>query len=52
MINGNHKGAVAELEIAAAAAKLGVPVFRPLGEHSRADLVLDVAASFCGCNAS
>jgi hypothetical protein len=38
----NTKGAVAELEIAAAAVKLGIPVFRPLSEHSRADLVLGI----------
>jgi prevent-host-death family protein len=38
----NHKGAVAELEVAAAAVKLGIPVFRPLSEHSRADLVLEI----------
>lgn len=42
MESSNHKGAVAELEIATAAVKLGVPVFRPLSEHSRADLVLEV----------
>ena len=38
----NHKGAVAELEIAAAAVKLGIPVFRPLSEHSRTHLVLEI----------
>ncbi len=43
MFTSNQKGAIAELEIAAAAAKLGVEVYRPLGEHSRADLVLDIA---------
>ncbi len=43
MLTSNQKGAIAELEIAAAAAKLGVEVYRPLGEHSRADLVLDIA---------
>ncbi len=43
MKTANDKGTVAELEIATAAAKLGVPVFRPLSEHSRADLVLEVA---------
>jgi prevent-host-death family protein len=42
MLSSNHKGAVAELEIAAAAMKLGVEVFRPLSDHSRADLVLDL----------
>jgi PD-(D/E)XK endonuclease len=40
--NSNDKGAIAELEIAAAAVKLGVPVFKPLSEHSRADLILEL----------
>lgn len=38
----NHKGTLAELEIAAAATKLGIPVFRPLTDHARADLILDL----------
>lgn len=42
MQNSNHKGAVAEIEIEAAAVKLGVPVFRPVSEHSRADMVLEI----------
>jgi hypothetical protein len=40
--NSNVKGNVAELAIAIAAAKLGVPVFAPLTEHSRCDLAIDV----------
>ncbi len=43
MFSSNQKGAIAELEIAAAAAKLGVEVYRPVSGHSRADLVLDIA---------
>jgi prevent-host-death family protein len=42
MMTSNHKGAVAELEIATAAMKLGIPVFRPLSDHTRADLVMDL----------
>jgi PD-(D/E)XK endonuclease len=42
MFSTNQTGALAELEIAAAAVKLGVPVFRPLSEHSRADLVFEI----------
>jgi hypothetical protein len=38
----NVKGAVAELEIQAAAVRLGVPVFKPVGEHSRCDLAFDI----------
>ena len=41
-MNSNDKGAVAELEIATAAVKLGIPVFKPLNEHSRADLILEL----------
>jgi prevent-host-death family protein len=38
----NEKGAVAELAIATAAARLGVGVYKPLSEHSRADLVFEI----------
>jgi prevent-host-death family protein len=39
---GNHKGAVAEAKIAAAAIELGVAVLKPLSEHGRYDLVFDL----------
>ena len=38
----NRKGAIAEIEIVAAAIKLGVPVLKPVAEHGRADLALDI----------
>jgi hypothetical protein len=38
----NHKGSIAEAEIAAAAIREGVTVLKPLGEHGRYDLVFDV----------
>ena len=38
----NHKGNVAELKIAAAAADLGIGVYKPLTEHGRCDLIFDV----------
>jgi prevent-host-death family protein len=38
----NHKGAVAEAKIAAAAIELGVPVLKPVSEHGRYDLVFDL----------
>jgi len=38
----NHKGNVAELEIATAAAKLGIPVLMPLTEHARFDLAFEI----------
>ncbi len=38
----NRKGAVAETAILLAATKLGVPVLKPVAEHGRADLALDV----------
>ena len=41
--NPNRKGNVAEMEIACAAAKLDLVVYKPVGEHGRADLVLEIA---------
>ena len=38
----NQKGAIAELAIAAEAARLGIGVLRPMTEHGRYDLVFDV----------
>ena len=40
--NPNDKGNIAEAAIAFAAVKAGVHVFKPIGEHGRADLVLEV----------
>ena len=40
--NPNHKGNVAELAIAAEAAKLGLSVLKPLTEHERYDLALEI----------
>ena len=39
----NVKGAVAELAIAKAGAELGLPVYGPLTEHGRYDLIIEVA---------
>jgi prevent-host-death family protein len=38
----NRKGNVAELKIAAAATELGIPVLRPMTEHTRYDLVFEL----------
>lgn len=38
----NHKGAIAEAKIAAAAIELGIPVLKPITEHGRYDLVFEV----------
>jgi PD-(D/E)XK endonuclease len=40
----DQKGAVAEAEIAAAAIKLGIGVFRPLSDGHRYDLIFDVGS--------
>ena len=40
----DQKGAITEAAIALAAMKLGVDVYRPLGEGGRYDLILDVGA--------
>jgi prevent-host-death family protein len=42
MMSSNHKGAIAEIELAAAAIHLGIPVYKPLTDHARADLVFEV----------
>jgi prevent-host-death family protein len=42
-MNSNVKGAVAEQAIVLAAMKLRIPVLRPVDEHGRCDLALDVA---------
>ena len=42
VLNSNDKGAIAEEAIVFAAMKLGVRVWRPVSEHGRADLVLDL----------
>jgi prevent-host-death family protein len=41
----NHKGAIAEAAIALEAACLGVDVFKPLSEHSRSDMIFQIAGS-------
>jgi hypothetical protein len=41
----NVKGNVAELAIAEQAAKLGLGVLKPLTEHERYDLVLEIGAA-------
>jgi prevent-host-death family protein len=40
----NHKGAVAEIKIAAAAVELGIPVLAPLTEHGRYDLAFEIGS--------
>ncbi len=42
--NPNHKGNVAELAIATEAARLGLSVLKPLTEHERYDLALDLGS--------
>ena len=41
-MNSNVKGAVAEQAIVLAATKLGVPVLRPVAEHGRTDLAVEI----------
>jgi hypothetical protein len=42
VMNSNVRGAVAEQAIVLAATKLGVSVLRPVAEHGRTDLALDI----------
>lgn len=41
MLSSDQKGSIAEIEIAAAAIRLGVEVFRPLSDGTRYDLIFD-----------
>src|SRR3954454_19624481 len=40
--NPNTKGAIAELEIELAATRAGIPVLKPVAEHGRTDLGLEI----------
>jgi prevent-host-death family protein len=42
VLTSNHKGAIAELKIAATATALGIPVLRPMAEHGRYDLGFEI----------
>ena len=42
MLSSNAKGGIAEIEIAAAAVRLGVAVLKPLTEHGRYDLAFEI----------
>ena len=42
VMNSNVKGAVAEQAIVLAAMKAGIPVLRPVADHGRTDLALDI----------
>ncbi len=42
-MNPNLRGAISEMAIALEAVELGVEVFKPLSEHSRADLIFGIA---------
>ncbi len=44
VFNSNHKGNVAELAIATEAARLGLSILKPLTEHERYDLALDLGS--------
>jgi prevent-host-death family protein len=45
VINSNVKGAVAEQAIVLAATKLLIPVLKPVAEHGRTDLALDIGGA-------
>src|SRR6476646_7727677 len=40
--NPNVKGNIAELEIALAAERAGIVTYKPIGEHGRADLLMEI----------
>ncbi len=42
MLSSNQKGNIAEAAIALEAIKLGVDVFKPVAEHGRYDLALEI----------
>jgi prevent-host-death family protein len=43
VLSANHKGAIAEAKIVAAAVEAGIPVLKPIAEHGRYDLALEIA---------
>src|SRR6476469_4346884 len=43
VMNPNRRGVICELAIAVEAVRHGVEVFKPLSEHSRADLIFGIA---------
>lgn len=45
MLTTDQKGNIAEISITAAAVKLGVEVYRPIGEGQRYDLIFDLESS-------
>jgi hypothetical protein len=48
----DQKGSIAEAEVACAAMKLGIGVYRPMSDGERYDLIFDGKADSCGFNAS
>jgi hypothetical protein len=42
VLDSNAKGGIAEMEIAAAAVRLGIPVLKPLTDHGRYDLAFEI----------
>ena len=45
VMDSNLKGAIAEQAIVLAATRLRIPVLRPVNEHGRTDLALDIAGA-------
>jgi hypothetical protein len=41
-VHPSQKGAIAEVAVALEATKLGIPVFRPVAEGGRTDMILDI----------
>ena len=42
VLSSDHKGAIAEAEIVAAAVRLDIPVLRPVAEHGRYDMAFEI----------
>jgi prevent-host-death family protein len=42
VLSANQKGALAESEVVTAAVRLGIPVLKPVAEHGRYDLALEI----------
>jgi len=51
-LTGNQKGAIAEAEICAAAVRREIPVFKPVAEHGRCEVVLELGGRPSESNAS
>ena len=52
MLTTDQKGNIAENAIVLAAVKLGIDVYRPVGEGGRYDMIFEIASKLWRCSAN